>query len=399
MDSKNGAFVSSIIESIRRFTHSLRFRLSFYAGLMVFVLTLAFTLYSLKVQQVNLINAKRAEAFKESEIITAAIWNAMITKDRELIKQILAKICQQSVFSLINIYDSYGRIHYSYRAEKRDGASSAINNGQMEQFLAAFEDANGIHYEFVEKGNILTVISPLFNGPSCSSASCHAHPSKQKVLGALEVNVSVESMRNELVNQGRRTAAFGFVLFLTTSTMIGLGVIFFVSRPLKKLSSKARELASGQYIPPVPRQGMDSIAELSRAFDEMGRQIFNRTMELEKSRYMYKTLFEEVPCYLTVVDRDYRLSRFNTSFRNLFGDRRHQKCYAAYKGLSGRCRQCPVEKTFSDSKPHQSEETWVVNGKRIHVIVNTSPIFDANGSVIEVVERDGLEKLDSGISG
>ncbi len=353
---------------------------------MVFLLTLVFTLYSLKIQEAHLIKAKQEEAVKESEIIKAALWNGMMTKDREAITQIVQKIGQHSVFSRINIYDWNGRLHYSYAAEKEDGAPLPIGRDQMQRLLTVFEETDGVQYEMVESGHVLTVINPLLNGPSCSTTSCHAHPPGQKVIGALEVNLPVQSLRNDLMTQARRTATFGFVLFLTTSTMIGLGVIFLVSRPLKNLSKKAQKLASGEYTPLTALRGGDSIAELSRAFDEMGRQICNRTVALEKSREMYKTLFEEVPCYLTVVDREYRLSRVNSSFLNLFGDRRRQKCYVAYKGLSGRCKECPVEKTFCDSLSHQSEETWLVNGKQIHVIVNTSPIFDANGSVIEVLE-------------
>jgi PAS domain S-box-containing protein len=101
---------------------------------------------------------------------------------------------------------------------------------------------------------------------------------------------------------------------------------------------------------------------------------------------MYKSLFEEVPCYLTVVSRDYRIVRANRAFRDQFGDHVGEMCFAGYKGLDSRCADCPVEKTFSDGLSHQSEEVWKVNGDDAYVIVNTAPIFDDEGNIAEVLE-------------
>lgn len=377
---------SNVLEFIRKFTHSLRFKLSFYAGLVVFLTMVAFTYHSLRTQEANLVNAKVEEALKDSEVIKAAIWNGMMTKDREVIRQIVRKIGERSGFGEISVYDWNGVLYYT-AAETPDFRPGNMQPDQnIINHLKDFRDDARIRHEFADDGKMLTVVNPLLNTRSCSTAACHAHPSTEKVLGALELKIPVESLRKDILKQARNTVVFAFLLFVLVSTIIGLGVIFLVSRPMKSLSVKANRLARGQYTPAAPVEGSDSVAGLSRAFDEMSRQIRNRTIELEKSRYMYKTLFEEVPCYLTVVSRDYRLVRVNTSFKNLFGDLRGQQCFVAYKGLDTRCVRCPVEKTFSDGAVHQSEEMWIVNGKKIHVMVKTSPIFDDTGSVSEVME-------------
>ncbi len=377
---------SSVLEFINRFTHSLRFKLSFYAGLVVFLAMVAFTYHSLKVQETNLVNAKVEEALKDSEVIKAAIWNGMMTKDREVIRQIVRKIRERSGFAAISVYDWNGVLYYTSdeAPEFRPGRIPPHQN--ILNHIKEFRNDARIRHEFVDDGKMLNVVNPLLNTKSCSTAACHAHPSTEKILGALELKIPVESLRKEILDQARNTIVFALFLFVTVSTIIGLGVIFLVSRPIKRLSAKANKLARGEYSPATPVEGSDSVAGLSRAFDEMSRQIRNRTIELEKSRSMYKALFEEVPCYLTVVNRDYRLIRVNRSFRNLFGNLCGQLCFVAYKNLDSRCSTCPVEKTFSDGTVHQSEEMWIVNGKKIHVMVKTSPIFDDMGSVSEVME-------------
>jgi len=69
--------------------------------------------------------------------------------------------------------------------------------------------------------------------------------------------------------------------------------------------------------------------------------------------------FQQVPCYLTIQDKDMRIIRTNEQFRVDFGDRRGELCYKAYKGIEDICPNCPVIKTFDDGKTHHTEETVV----------------------------------------
>ena len=55
------------------------------------------------------------------------------------------------------------------------------------------------------------------------------------------------------------------------------------------------------------------MAELMRAFDDMSVQINQRTSELDASRKMYKALFDKVPSDLTVIDKNYRITRSKPS--------------------------------------------------------------------------------------
>ncbi len=141
-------------------------------------------------------------------------------------------------------------------------------------------------------------------------------------------------------------------------------MIFWVSRPLKRLEERARKLARGKYDPDAPRTGYDSIAMLSRAFDEMSLQINRRTRQLEQSRKMYKELFDKVPCYISVINKDFIIVRANEAFKNEFGDQVGKHCYVGRKGLDSKCANCQVEKTFEDGRNHVSEEIWHPDDKK-----------------------------------
>ena len=109
--------------------------------------------------------------------------------------------------------------------------------------------------------------------------------------------------------------------------------------------------------------------------------------ELIKLKEEYQNIFDLVPCYITVQDRDFKLIKYNREFAEQFNPQPGDYCYKAYKGRSEKCEICPVVKTFEDGKSHYSEETGVKhNGVESHWLVRTSPLRNAEGEVIDAIE-------------
>lgn len=97
--------------------------------------------------------------------------------------------------------------------------------------------------------------------------------------------------------------------------------------------------------------------------------------------------FEEIPCYLSVHDADFRIVDANRRFRADFGDRNGQRCYQVYKRRDEVCPDCPVEKTFADGQSHGSEQVLLTrDGRETPVMVHTTPIRDADGRIEAVME-------------
>jgi PAS domain S-box-containing protein len=109
--------------------------------------------------------------------------------------------------------------------------------------------------------------------------------------------------------------------------------------------------------------------------------------ELARSRQEYRHLFEVVPCYITVQGPDYKIVQSNALFRQDFGEDVGWTCYHAYKDRQEVCTDCPVAATFTDGQIHQSEETVVTrDGRRVSLIVYSTPIIDEQGRVRAVME-------------
>jgi len=372
--------LKTAVKLIGKFTHILSFKLSFYAGLIMFVALLAFSYHSISAQEKNLINKIIQGALKDSEVIKAAIWNGMMSNDRQVIREIVRAIGKQG-FEQINIYDAKGLLRYSSH-----DSTESHSEARTKALLEGTTGESQVRHRFSGDGRSIYVVNPLLNTESCSSAACHAHPYSQKVLGALEVKLPLDSVQEEISKSSKKTVVLGFLLFILISTINGLAAIFLVNRNLSKLKGDAAKMARGEFGLDSPITGSDEMAEFSRSFEDMGRRIKERTEDLDARRKYNKSLFEEAPCYMTVVSRDYRIVRANRAFRQQFGDQLGKNCFTGYKGLDSKCEKCPVEKTFIDGLSHQSEEVWKLDDQDAFVMVKTSPIYDARGNVSEVLE-------------
>jgi len=101
----------------------------------------------------------------------------------------------------------------------------------------------------------------------------------------------------------------------------------------------------------------------------------------------FETLFNEVPCFISLQDRNLRIIKANRRFQKSFGDHTGRYCYEVYKNRTDKCETCPVEETFADGKSRQSEQTIPrTDGREAHILIHTTPIRDGNGDVVAVME-------------
>ena len=101
----------------------------------------------------------------------------------------------------------------------------------------------------------------------------------------------------------------------------------------------------------------------------------------------YNILFERVPCYITVIDRDFKIIRANERFREVFGENVEDHCYKVYKNRSRKCDHCPAAKTFKDGKIHSSNQVGITKtGERAHYVVTTAPLTRGEDEIAHVIE-------------
>ena len=109
--------------------------------------------------------------------------------------------------------------------------------------------------------------------------------------------------------------------------------------------------------------------------------------EVKKWQREYQLLFDRVPCYITIIDKNYKIIRANESFRKNFGEVRGRQCYEVYKQRKTKCPNCPSAKTFKDGSVHRSNQVGIKKeGEKAHYIVTTSPLGRPQEDINQVIE-------------
>ena len=101
----------------------------------------------------------------------------------------------------------------------------------------------------------------------------------------------------------------------------------------------------------------------------------------------YNIYFERVPCYITVIDKNFRIIRANERFRETFGDKIGEHCYKVYKHRASKCDNCPAAKTFKDRNTYSAEQVGITKtGERANYVVSTTPLTRGEEEIAHVIE-------------
>ncbi len=330
-----------------------------------------------------------------SNTIKLGMHYAMMLNSRDDIKQIIKNVARQNEIVNVRIYNKAGEIKFS----NRDSEIDLKTNIRAEAcFICHRSEPPVVKAVLSERIRIFTsdegkrfvgVISPIFNEPGCSTGGCHIHPENKKVLGALDLVISMQNTDREIALYEKKLLALSAFIFLATSVIIFSFLFRFVKYPIEKLITGTRLIEKGKYTSHVNINRMDEMGQLAKVVNRMGASIDEKQTELNKQKDLYQNLFELVPCIITVQDRNYRLISYNREFSDKFAPSKGDYCYHAYKGRKNKCPECPVEKTFTDGKSHYSEETGLdKDGTVKHWIVRTTPIRNENGEIVAAMEMN-----------
>jgi PAS domain-containing protein len=102
--------------------------------------------------------------------------------------------------------------------------------------------------------------------------------------------------------------------------------------------------------------------------------------EVESLQRENEILFEHVPGFVAVLDRQLRIVRANQRLREAFGARRGQFCYAVYKRRDRPCDGCPALLAFADGREHTAPQVRLdAHGRETPCLMTAAPLLVAGG--------------------
>jgi two-component system, NtrC family, sensor kinase len=217
-------------------------------------------------------------AARVSDVVVRSASHYMMRNDRLALYEMMTTIADEPGVVRLRIINTAGQISFSTDPEEIgrtiDKGAELCNGCHADPASLALDQA---HERFRiysrNKERVLAVVTPINNEPSCSNASCHAHPEGQKVLGVLDTHMSLAEVDLSTASNDRRMLFYTLIAAITIGLLSWAFIFRMVHMPLRTLQSGTERLANGDLGFQIEAVGHDEPGELAHTFNTMSRQL------------------------------------------------------------------------------------------------------------------------------
>lgn len=247
-----------------------------------------FTFLYLDIQARHLDETILQNATQLSETIRKSIQYDMLLNRKESAYRIMETIAEQEGIEKVRVYGSDGRILFSTDKAER----GTMVDKKAEACYACHAEDTPIEKLGTPSRNrifpsgkgyrILGMINPMYNDADCSSAECHAHPASQKVLGVIDITMSLAYADAETQSFRRQVILFNVLSIASISTIAVLALLFMVGKPIRLLVVGTDRVAHGDLDHAIPIDSDDEMGFLARSFNHMTESLRKANDEIRE---------------------------------------------------------------------------------------------------------------------
>jgi two-component system NtrC family sensor kinase len=138
-------------------------------------------------------------------------------------------------------------------------------------------------FRAADGSRILGIINPIPNESSCWTADCHAHAQQQKILGVLDVNLSMVQADRQIASSRRLLLSLAGLAILASSLIIWYLNRRLVLRPVAALLEGTRRVAAGDLTTEISVTAHHELGDLAKAFNAMTHRIAETQRQLTQA--------------------------------------------------------------------------------------------------------------------
>lgn len=340
----------------------------------------------------TLLETARSTALAEGDLIRVALEHQMIENDRTLIARMVDSFRHQARVERLIILDRTGAERYSTGPIRTDLRITSPTCQACHQYPPSQRGSSRVIE--TDGGTVLRTVVPIRNRQECHR--CH-DPSHQ-FNGILIFDYNAEGLRAEMTRDLRWLVAGTAALTLLLVGAIGVVIRFVLLRRLQRFETTARQIAEGDLGRRVPAEGSDTLSWLAREFNSMADSVTGLIGEVRRQRERLETVINSIDDGIVVLDQGRGILAANDAFLGRIGSSR--------EGALGRyCRDlrtcgcqvadCPAAACLqTGARQVRICERRTSGGTIAWEEVHASPIVDASGRLLQVVEvwRDISER-------
>ena len=265
---------------------------------------------NLRTQKKQLVDTMILGADQLSRSITGATWHAMLDDDRKAAYQIMRVIADKQGIDRIRMFNREGRLQFSTDSREQPGVTSLSNEvcatchtqGQVRKLRA--EDPRVRYATSPDGVKTINMVAPIYNEPSCSNASCHAHKASTKVLGVVDVALRLDPVQ-------KQTRALTLQTTILTVLEVAIGAAFvilftkrFVATPIQQLIEGTHAVSAMELDRPIKiTRRSQEIDELVDSFNRMRERLKLAVAELNDMQQTLESKVDERTRQLQVAQR------------------------------------------------------------------------------------------------
>lgn len=267
------------MRNMRKYLHTLSFRVLSGSLILLFVLFALFAYYAIRFHNDQIMKNVIENASGVSDLIKNSTRYSMMLNRKEDVYQIISTIAREPGVEGIRIYNKRGEIMFSTNKSEQ----GTVVDLHAEACTVCHEQSKPLHslstvnreriYDGPDGHRILGLINPIPNESSCANNDCHAHPPEQTVLGVLDVRMSLARVDSQM-----HDAQIQFIIYASIAViLVCLASLAFlyqvVLRPVKLLTRGIREISSGNLAYHLSIASRDEIGQLSSSFNAMATSL------------------------------------------------------------------------------------------------------------------------------
>jgi two-component system NtrC family sensor kinase len=240
---------------------------------------------SLRIQRAQLDELVGLSADRLAETVRRATHDVMLRNDAERIHLIVENIGGQEGVTRVRVYNKEGRVRASsLHAEEglvvdtRSAECVACHGeGQPRAGLPRQDRLRILEGPGGER--TLGIITPIYNEPACTS--CHVHPASQRVLGVLDVQISM-AQADAVFRTSERQMSYGLAAMLVAVVLLSFLLLWaLVLRPVRRLTGAMEAAAGGDLSVRVPVGSSDEMGEMAEVWNGMTEDLQQARADLE----------------------------------------------------------------------------------------------------------------------
>jgi signal transduction histidine kinase len=188
------------------------------------------------------------------------------------IQNLLEAIGAHGDIKTVRIFDTDGVVHFSSDPAE---VGTRLSASEMRRYQGLADPVIVTR----EGGDVTqAVLQPLFNSPACFKC----HPAEHKVVGMLQLSVSLRELHQQVA--GLRRSAFAATLISLGVVVLGvwLALTLLVDQPLQRLVALMGQAERGDLSVRADVPNSDELGQLARHFNDMVTKLQAAQAELER---------------------------------------------------------------------------------------------------------------------